>query len=375
MIWRDFGPFEWRTASERRHNRVMTVRQRRQRRPGLRPRAPGAPGREMTEPGAGTDPSLTVAAVARRLGVAPATLRTWDRRYGLGPSEHSAGAHRRYTPDDVARLMTMRRLTLEGAAPSEAARSALAGATAGPSDLDVLDAYVAAAPMAPDPDGLAAAARHLDNGAVRWMLARVHPGEPIAWWGELLAPALRILRSNAVLESPGESAVRLLEAACFAELRSRAAASAVRAGAAAAGSAQPRPAHGNGREVLAPAPRVLALPVGEGPELVVHVVALALQQAAVPTRVLAGCADERLAEVVAGVAPAAVLVHVGSSVTDVARAVAVIDDLAARMPELPVFVHREGSSPVPLAPAAAVHRVRSLAGAFHELLAVVSTRV
>ena len=31
-------------------------------------------------------PALAVAAVARRLGVAPATLRTWDRRYGLGPS-------------------------------------------------------------------------------------------------------------------------------------------------------------------------------------------------------------------------------------------------------------------------------------------------
>jgi DNA-binding transcriptional MerR regulator len=43
-------------------------------------------------------PRLSVAAVARRLGVAPATLRTWDRRYGLGPSEHEAGAHRRYTP-------------------------------------------------------------------------------------------------------------------------------------------------------------------------------------------------------------------------------------------------------------------------------------
>src|SRR5699024_777713 len=29
---------------------------------------------------------LTVAAVAARLGVAASTLRTWDRRYGLGPS-------------------------------------------------------------------------------------------------------------------------------------------------------------------------------------------------------------------------------------------------------------------------------------------------
>jgi MerR family transcriptional regulator, light-induced transcriptional regulator len=63
-------------------------------------------------------PTLTVAAVARRLGVAPPTLRTWDRRYGLGPSAHTAGAHRRYSPADVARLMVMRRLTLQGVPPA-----------------------------------------------------------------------------------------------------------------------------------------------------------------------------------------------------------------------------------------------------------------
>ena len=70
-------------------------------------------------------PRLTVSAVAHQLGVAPATLRTWDRRYGLGPSEHLLGAHRRYSREDVARLQTMRRLTLEGVAPGEAARFAL----------------------------------------------------------------------------------------------------------------------------------------------------------------------------------------------------------------------------------------------------------
>lgn len=73
-------------------------------------------------------PRLTVAAVARRLGVAPATLRTWDRRYGLGPSEHVAGAHRRYSALDLDRLATMRKLTLEGVAPAEAARAALLAA-------------------------------------------------------------------------------------------------------------------------------------------------------------------------------------------------------------------------------------------------------
>jgi DNA-binding transcriptional MerR regulator len=67
---------------------------------------------------------LTVAAVARRLGVAPATLRTWDRRYGLGPSIHEAGEHRRYCPNDLAKLTLMRRLITTGVAPSEAAEKA-----------------------------------------------------------------------------------------------------------------------------------------------------------------------------------------------------------------------------------------------------------
>ena len=69
--------------------------------------------------------ALTVAAVARRLGVAPATLRTWDRRYGLGPSEHSVGEHRRYSETDLARLTLMRKLVIAGVTPAEAAQQAL----------------------------------------------------------------------------------------------------------------------------------------------------------------------------------------------------------------------------------------------------------
>ncbi len=70
------------------------------------------------------DELLTVAAVARRLGVAPGTLRTWDRRYGLGPSTHEAGEHRRYCPADLSKLMMMRRLISAGVAPSDAAERA-----------------------------------------------------------------------------------------------------------------------------------------------------------------------------------------------------------------------------------------------------------
>lgn len=78
----------------------------------------------MPEPAAA--PSYDVAAVARRLGVAPSTLRTWDRRYGIGPSSRTRGKHRRYSAVDFARLALMQALTLQGVPTGEAARVALA---------------------------------------------------------------------------------------------------------------------------------------------------------------------------------------------------------------------------------------------------------
>ena len=69
---------------------------------------------------------LSVSSVARRLGVAPATLRTWARRYGIGPSEHEAGSHRKYCPADLAKLTVMRRLISSGVSPADAAEQAKA---------------------------------------------------------------------------------------------------------------------------------------------------------------------------------------------------------------------------------------------------------
>ena len=68
---------------------------------------------------------FSVGAVARRLGVAPSTLRTWNRRYGIGAHELSPGRHRRYTAVDITRLEHMQKLILRGAAPADAARAAL----------------------------------------------------------------------------------------------------------------------------------------------------------------------------------------------------------------------------------------------------------
>lgn len=88
-----------------------------------------AAGSDEPVPAVGTGsppPRLTVAAVARRLGVAPATLRTWDRRYGIGPGEHEPGRHRRYSADDLARLELMQHALLRGASPADAAHYARA---------------------------------------------------------------------------------------------------------------------------------------------------------------------------------------------------------------------------------------------------------
>jgi methanogenic corrinoid protein MtbC1/transposase-like protein len=67
--------------------------------------------------------TLTVGAAARRLGIAAPTLRSWERRYGLRPSARSAGGHRRYSPEDLARLRAMLRLVDQGVPTAAAAAS------------------------------------------------------------------------------------------------------------------------------------------------------------------------------------------------------------------------------------------------------------
>ena len=141
-------------------------------------------------------PGLTVAAVARRLGVAAATLRTWDRRYDLGPSEHKVGTHRRYSPQDVARLEVMRRLVNLGITPADAAREALRTPDQTPEpDADV--EMVIKADPAPDHDGqigargLARAAASLDTSACVDILLTNIDRRGVIWvWDSLIAPVL-----------------------------------------------------------------------------------------------------------------------------------------------------------------------------------------
>jgi MerR family transcriptional regulator, light-induced transcriptional regulator len=136
------------------------------------------------------DEGLTAGAVARRLGVAVTTLRTWHQRYGLGPSKHVPGEHRRYTEQDLSRLEVMRRLTARGVTAAEAAAWArrAPGSPAASSGGGQIIALGAATPAA---RGLARAAMRLDAPSMRDLLdAAVADHGVIAAWDTVIAPVL-----------------------------------------------------------------------------------------------------------------------------------------------------------------------------------------
>lgn len=378
-----------------------------------------------TDTGELDGPILTVAAVASRLGVAPATLRTWDRRYGLGPSEHTAGAHRRYSTADLARLMSMRSLTLDGVPPADAARLAREGApatlpepatppehdgapahprraTPGRRD-DDLDADArAAGPAAPVrhlsavPDAAAAgkdlagpardraasappadappaaprraaeaapraarparpatpttvidAALRADAAEVTRLLALPAGGDLVRWWSDLVAPARAGIASRTVLARPGDEPDALVSAAALAVLRDR------------SGRV---PRHPSRRRIVL----LLAAP-GEPRPLSLHVLAGALADAGVDARVVAGpTGRHRLLEIAAMTTPSAVVLLSEQTAPDLGLVGAVAEAHA----ELPVFVMvpDEAAEGVPLG--RQVHRVRTVPGLVHEVLAV-----
>ena len=140
----------------------------------------------------------SVAAVARVLGVAPATLRTWDRRYGVGPSGHRDGEHRRYTEADLGRLQTMRRLLLQGVSTAEAARAATTGQrdeappeVPEPSTAPALRRPRRSRPAKVTVRQLREAALRMDGDRVVALLARAveEHGVPVVW-DTLLRPTL-----------------------------------------------------------------------------------------------------------------------------------------------------------------------------------------
>ncbi|WP_402461722.1 MerR family transcriptional regulator [Isoptericola aurantiacus] len=358
-----------------------------------------------------SSPGLAVAAVARRLGVAPATLRTWDRRYGLGPSDRTAGSHRRYTPEDVARLLVMRRLTLEGVAPVDAAEAALEA------DLEELAEAEKAGPPTPEPapddeqdpstssgaaadEGPRGARAHLralpgggqgtrpgapsspsgqnTSGKVSAVvdaalsydqarcddLLRIPAGsDPAVWWAHLLEPAWNRVAERTVLAGPGAVPEIVLATAALQALRAFTEAfeqAVVQNG----GPPANHPSRMRNIVLIFAAP-------DEAVPLSAHTLAAALTSKGKTARIVTGPAStHRSLELVTMVRPAAMVLATTQRKPDLDLVHAVHDGF----PDLPIFVglrRDDAASELPLTPQ--VQRVRSFTGLLHEVLAVVSS--
>jgi transposase-like protein len=313
---------------------------------------------------AADQPALAVAEVARRLGVAPATLRTWDRRYGLGPTAHPAGSHRRYTIDDIARLMVMRSLTLGGVAPADAARAALATRSWFAADASFAAILSSPAPSRPathtvppvpsagrpettSPTLLVDAALRDDAPACRRLLAAM-PGDVASWWTELVEPARASLAARTVFARAGEDPEWVLDSAALGALRRRAA-----------------PARGSSPGE--PLVLLLTAPHERRP-LALHALATALSDHGLDARLVTGPVEpHRVLELVAMAHPVAVALLSELTAPDLA----VVAHLHAADPELPLVVglgEEHAGPPLPQGPS--VRQVHDFAGLVREVLAV-----
>lgn len=333
------------------------------------------------------DPYLSVAAVAKLIAVAPATLRTWDRRYGLGPTVHPSGTHRKYGSEDIMRLSIMRLWIYRGATSSQAATYAREANLTTIKEQDLraeLEAEIAkntiSMPAPPSEGGRATVTelpairlapelsttswqnrctelveRALRNdlaGCLRAM-ALQESTDLIQWWKRLVRPALERLSSHTVLANPGQSPKMLVGQVALSELsRVTVDTSGVPAG-------HPSKLR-NMVLVFAPASGKLSLSA--------HVLAAALVQNEINGHLVTGPdAPDRIRELVAMTRPVAAVFIAD----DHAPNVELIEQLVADYPQLPIFIGLGGRDALPpRVQSAQVERVRSFTALFHEVVAV-----
>lgn len=273
------------------------------------------------------DEGLSAGAVARRLGIAVTTLRTWHQRYGLGPNAHDPGAHRRYDADDLRRLETMRRLTAQGVPAAEAARIARSATGDGIAELAELAEErparaggghtVAVGRAGAEARGLARAAMRLDTLTVRHLVhdAVARHGVAAAWQDLLVPVLVGIGTRHAATQRLVE--VEHLVSRCVSEVL----------------GAVPRPAPG------APVPVLLACADEEQHSLPLEALAAALAERGVAARLLGARVPPRaLLDAVRRTGPAIVVIW---SHTPGTADVATLRELLA-MPQRPPVVAAAG---------------------------------
>jgi methanogenic corrinoid protein MtbC1 len=123
-------------------------------------------------------PTLNMAALTRRTGVPPDTIRKWEQRYGVLRPARTPGGQRRYTDIDVARVEWLKARIAEGFRIGEAAEL-LGAAAVAPADRDDLRRAIVGGTRASDLDAV--------NAAVEQSLVVLAPEVAFA---DVLGPAL-----------------------------------------------------------------------------------------------------------------------------------------------------------------------------------------
>lgn len=125
--------------------------------------------------------------VAELSGVPAATLRAWERRYGVPAPARTASAYRLYSDADVDVIRAMRDLVNNGTAPAEAARVVLASKPQPPSAINVDQD-----PLTTVRDRIVEATLRFDPDAVDLEVRRsLTMGTAVAIYEQALGPALQ----------------------------------------------------------------------------------------------------------------------------------------------------------------------------------------
>lgn len=154
----------------------------------------------------------TVGELSAKLEIAAPTLRTWERRYGIGPTFRTAGGHRRYTVVDADRVATMARL-IDAGVPARGAAERVKR----------MAAHEVALAVGTDDSGLMAGAveeaiREILGGAAHFDGSRIQRaveeaieryGVGVAW-DEVIGPAAARVEAQWTEQELGLAAERLV---------------------------------------------------------------------------------------------------------------------------------------------------------------------
>jgi DNA-binding transcriptional MerR regulator len=252
----------------------------------------------------------SVSAVARRLGVAAATLRTWDRRYGISPSLRTVGSHRRYTEDDIALLRRMQSFMVAGMPPADAAVAAQAASDA-PSRSAATEEAGPVGNVVPlsradaQMRGLSRATHCMDTAAAASVVRRSIERWGVTWtWDNVVAPVLREVGEQYERSGAQDAGIDIEHHLSHVVMRELIRTSDV-------------------LDPVNPRPVLLASAPDEQHTLPLYAVAAALAERGIVTRVLgARTPDQALAAAVRRTGPAAVFLWAqGRAVTDLSTAV------------------------------------------------------